>query len=195
MIITNCRMKLAAEKAVCLVSECWLAKRCLSLKYRRHVFFVFFLITRRAVISRNLHPFCPVIFVVSFIFRANVSCGCFCLAWWSGKSLFPLKPPEATAGVRFRKGSKPSKVNTSSFFILRQDKTRCKTQLAQMAFKGLSACLMLSLGVASIIIWIVLLLLCVIRVFPCHRLLGLLLSKSGHGIFNVCNDLVRAVHA
>ena len=35
---------------------------------------------------------------------------------------------------------------------------------------------------------VILLLLCIICVFPCHRPLSLLFSKSGQGIFNVRND-------
>ena len=50
-------------------------------------------------------------------------------------------------------------------------------------------CLLLHpIGVATITIFIVLLLTCIICVFPCHWLLGLLLSKIGHGIFNMYND-------
>ena len=31
--------------------------------------------------------------------------------------------------------------------------------------------------------------LCAVCVFPCHQPLGLLLSKGGHGMFNVCSYL------
>ena len=44
-------------------------------------------------------------------------------------------------------------------------------------------------GVARIFIFIVLLLLCVVCVFPCQQQLRLLLAKGGHGVVNVRNDL------
>ena len=47
----------------------------------------------------------------------------------------------------------------------------------------------LPLGVATIIIFIFVLLICVICVFSCHGPLNLLLSRSEHALFDVCSDL------
>ena len=55
--------------------------------------------------------------------------------------------------------------------------------------------LLLSLGSATITILILLLALCIIYVFPCNQLSGLLLSKDGHGMCIMCaKSLVSAVH-